>query len=196
MPCFDDPRELSELHACVWRFSKNLKGSAHPREHRADACKQMHCKTLHAASEVKLHAHRYDCDEGVFDSDGDLLMPNVDWIFRTQAGGRGVGAARFRYRARDFTIDGTMTGIINASTFRKPLVIPGLIACPMPVACELRGSVEGQLCGEVTEDPNNRFPRGARLVASLRWWSEVMDDEGPVGGVTGTLEGVLLPVCG
>ena len=62
MPCFDDSRALSELHACVWRFSKSLKGSAHPREHRADTCKQMHCKTLHASTEVKLHAHRHDCD--------------------------------------------------------------------------------------------------------------------------------------
>ncbi len=195
MPCFDDSRALSELHACVWRFSKSLKGSAHPREHRADTCKQMHCKTLHASTEVKLHAHRHDCDEGVVDTDGDLLMPNVDWLFRTHAGGRGVGSAAFRYRARDFTIDGTMTAISNANTFRKPLVNPGLIACPMPAACELRGSVEGQLCGEVTDDPNQRFPNGARLVGSLRWWSEVIDDEGPVGGVTGTLEGVLLPVC-
>ena len=94
--------------------------------------------------------------------------------------------ATFSWRCQIGLVQGTLAGLTNEGTHRAPV----FDECQR---CSETGVMEGRLCGRLVRSAEPRLV-GAQVVAAYRLRFDA-SREGALGGVRGTLEGLVLRTC-
>ncbi|MEV0379425.1 hypothetical protein [Nonomuraea sp. NPDC050643] len=187
--CLDQPKELLLTVLCLDELSKDARGELSRPTAERERCRERDCvtlKTVHTLSlEVRSHV---PCDSRLGQAlDGRLEVRNLTTAF---AGGdgerRGVHAGDVLWNAAGTIVEGNLSGMTNVGTHREPFFEPVQV-------CDTKGVMEGRLCGEVVRT-RDRNLLGARVMATYRLRFDP-SREGGSGGVSGTLEGVVISDC-
>ena len=99
---------------------------------------------------------------------------------------RGMHTATFSWRVQVGLVQGTLSGLTNEGTHRAP-------AFDECQKCSDTGVMEGRLCGRLVRTAEPRLA-GAQVVAAYRLRFD-SSREGALGGVRGTLEGLVVRTC-
>jgi hypothetical protein len=107
---------------CLSELSKDLTGELRLLESEKEQCRELDCTTLETVHQLELRAARHDCDSDVASLlDGTLHAGDLVHKFVGGDGNRrGVHEGSFRWRGRGAVASGTLRGITNAGTHRKP----------------------------------------------------------------------------
>lgn len=188
--CPDDPKTNWENKVCVTPISKNVEGKLVFREKREEKCeKPTKCATLKTRHSLglKLTSHQ-PCESKV----GKLLNGTIGTstlglvtVFDRDGHGRGLHAGTISLGGTNFKGLGTMSGMTNVGTHRKPVFDD----CQ---PCDARGVMEGRICVKIGS--NKPELKGSRLFGTYR----LRFDPSPTGGegkVSGVIEGVIITPC-
>jgi hypothetical protein len=187
--CPDAPELILDREICLSEISKDLEGDLRLLESEREECASPKCRTLKTVHllELKVQSHR-PCDsrpgrllDGVF-SVRDLAHA----FARGDGNRRGVHAGNFRWRGRNILVTGSISGITNAGTHRKP-------AFDDCQECDGHGYMEGRFCGTVRKARALELV-GCQVIGVYRLRFDP-SREGGSGAVRGTLEGVLVCPC-
>jgi hypothetical protein len=179
---------LSERIVCLYSLSKDLEGELRLIESEKELCRERDCTTLETLHQIVLRVSRHDCD-----SDAGALLDGTlhsgDLVHKFEGGDgnrRGIHEGSFRWRGVGALATGTLRGITNAGTHRKP-------AFDDCQRCHDPGVMEGLLLGTIRRARDRRLI-GCGLQAAYRLRFEP-SSEGPSGALAGTLEGALVCDC-
>jgi hypothetical protein len=182
-------KSLLDRIICLSDLSKNLKGEFRLVESERQICRRLDCKTLETVHQLELDVASHDCDsEAGKLLDGRLGSVQLVSKFRDGDGNnRGVHEGPFRWRAPDLLATGTMKGVTNVGTHRRP-------AFDDCQTCKDIGVMEGMLLGSIVKARNKRL-LGCEVRAAYRLRFDPSQTGGS-GAVTGTLEGAIVCDCG
>jgi hypothetical protein len=172
--------------ACLSPVSKDVEGEFGPPESERRVCREPDCTTLITLQRLDLRVGSHpDCDR-VVELDGAIEIRDLVNVFDVDGNGRGTTSATFRWESGAGLVLGTLAGIVNAGTHRRP-------AFDDCQRCR-DGVLEGQLHGTVCRAREPRFA-GCRVVGAYRLRIDPGRDGIPQQRVTGTLEGLLVCPC-
>jgi hypothetical protein len=179
---------LIDRVVCLSELSKDLEGELRLLESEKERCKELDCTTLETVHQLELKVARHDCDSDVGSLlDGTLHSGDLVHKFKDGDGNRrGVHEGTFRWRGRGTLATGTLTGITNAGTHRKP-------AFDDCQRCDERGVMEGMLIGVIRRARDRRLI-GCEVRAAYRLRFDP-SEQGGSGAISGTLEGALVCDC-
>lgn len=179
---------LIDRIVCLAELSKDLKGELRPVEAEKQVCRQRDCVTLETIHQLGLEVFAHDCDsEAGKLFDGRLGVAQLVHKFVDGDGHRrGVHEGAFRWRAPDLLATGTMKGVTNLGTHRRP-------AFDDCQRCKEVGVMEGMLLGTVVRTRYKRL-LGCELRAAYRLRFDPSETGGS-GGVVGTMEGAIVCDC-
>lgn len=184
---FAQEKEFSEF-VCLDAISKNMEGEIGVERAEEQKCEhpllKEECVTLKTLDQLKMTVQGHDCDSDISREllDGDFTATLVSSYIR-DGNQRGYHSGEFEWFGRGARVAGHMAGITNAGTHREPLD-----GCE---PCDIRGHMEGRLDGDIVEGELV----GSRVTASYTVRFDPTEG-GAAGGVTATLEGVLISPCG
>lgn len=173
---------------CLSELSKDLTGELRLLESEKEQCRELDCTTLETVHQLELRVARHDCDSDV----GRLLDGTLhagDLVHKFVGGDgnrRGVHEGSFRWRGRGAVASGTLRGITNAGTHRKP-------AFDDCQRCDERGVMEGLLIGTIRSARDRRLV-GCEIRAAYRLRFDP-SEKGGSGAISGTLEGAVVCDC-
>jgi hypothetical protein len=180
--------DLHDADLCLYELSKDADGKMSQPRVRVHDCRQDECKTLATDQTLDLTLSSHSCDSGLGALfDGSLHSPDLTTVFVDADGTRrGMHAATFTWPSSAGMVVGELSGMTNEGTHRKP----HFRDCQQ---CDETGVMEGRLCGRLERPAQSRLA-GLQVFAAyrLRFRST---REGAVGGVTGTLEGLVVRNC-
>jgi hypothetical protein len=189
--CPDDPRYILDQRMCLYPVSKDLKGELRLEETELEECEERKCKTLKTVHllKVTVKAHR-PCDgrearmlNGTLVS-RDLASAFVDGDGRL----RGFHGGHFRWLGSNLLATGTLSGVTNAGTHRKPFD-------PACQECKAPGFLEGRLCGVIQRAPDRAFI-GCNVIAIYKLQIVEPSAKGGSGPAQGVIEGAIVCPCG
>jgi hypothetical protein len=188
--CKPGSRDLLERTVCLSALSKNLKGELRPLQHERERCAKLRCVTLKTLHFVRLKVNtNRPCDSrtGVL-MDGELTIRDLATAFEGGDGTkRGVHEGNFIWKGRSLVAVGTLSGITNAGTHRKP----PFDACQ---TCDAKGFMEGRFCGTIQKSERPQL-RGCQVTGTYRFHFKPTRAEGGQGGIAGTMEGDIVCPC-
>jgi hypothetical protein len=186
--CGATPAELFAAEVCLHELSKNAEGELSRPEGQQHVCAEDDCRTLTTDQDLDLSLGSHDCDSDVGRLfDGRLRSVDLATVYVDGDGNRrGMHTATFSWRAQVGLVQGTLSGLTNQGTHRAP----PFDACQK---CSETGVMEGRLCGRLVRTTEPRLA-GAQVVAAYRWRFDP-SREGALGGVRGTLEGLVVRPC-
>jgi len=188
--CKPGSRDLLERHICLSALSKNVKGELRPLHHDRERCARLRCITLKTIHFVKLKVTtNKPCDSrtGVL-LDGELTISRLVTAFEGGDGTRrGVHEGDFIWKGRSLDAVGTLSGITNAGTHRKPI----FDACQ---TCDAKGYMEGRFCGTIRKSERPQLV-GCQVIGTYRFHFKPTRTEGGQGGISGTMEGEIVCAC-
>jgi hypothetical protein len=179
---------LSERIVCLSSLSKDLEGELRLLESEKEVCRERDCTTLETVHQIELRVSRHDCDSDV----GALLdgvLHSGDLVHKFEDGDgnrRGIHEGSFRWKGVGALATGTLQGVTNVGTHRKP-------AFDDCQRCDSPGVMEGLLLGTIRRARDRRLV-GCRLQAAYRLRFDP-SSEGGSGAVAGTLEGSVVCDC-
>ncbi len=179
---------LDERIVCLNSLSKDLEGELRLVESEKERCRELDCTTLETIHQLELRASRHDCDSEV----GAVLdgtLHSGDLVHKFEDGDglrRGVHEGSFRWKGAGALAIGTLQGVTNAGTHRKP-------AFDECQRCDNPGVMEGLLLGTIRR-ARDRGLIGCGVQAAYRLRFEA-SSKGGSGAVAGTLEGALICDC-
>jgi hypothetical protein len=179
---------LIERIVCLYSLSKDLEGELRLVESEQERCPERDCTTLETLHQIELRASRHDCDSDT----GALLdgtLHSGDLVHKFEGGDgnrRGIHEGSFRWRGAGALADGTLRGVTNAGTHRRP-------AFDDCQRCDNPGVMEGLLVGTIRRARDRRLV-GCVLQAAYRLRFDP-SSQGGSGAVTGTLEGAVVCDC-
>jgi hypothetical protein len=188
--CPDDPRLIRDERMCLYAVSKNLKGTLRTKEADPEECDQRECKTLKTVSllELAVTVNR-GCDarearilNGKLIA-RDLVSAYVDADGRE----RGYHGATFRWQGTNLLVTGTLSGVTNAGTHRKPFD-------PACQECKAPGFLEGRICGLIRRAPTRAFI-GCNVIGIYKLRAGDVGERGPEGPIQGVIEGLIVCAC-
>ena len=186
--CFvEGPRRLQRDLFCLTDVSKNARGMLVPLEAEIQSCRD--CKTLKTAHTLKVELIGHECDDHQAQPlNGSLFTRRFVPAFKDgDAGSRGVHTGRFIWNGEaGIQVRGTMNGITNAGTHRRP-VFDDCQQCREP------GVIEGRLCGVVRRAQDQALI-GCDVTALYKFTFDPTE-EGGEGSVKGIIEGSLVCHC-
>jgi hypothetical protein len=173
---------------CLNELSKNAEGQLSKPEGQQHVCPQDDCRTLTTDQDLELTLRSHDCDSEVGRLfDGRLRSLDLVTVYVDGDGNRrGMHTATFSWRCQAGLVQGTLSGLTNEGTHRAP-------AFDECQKCNETGVMEGRLCGRLVRTTEPRLS-GAEVVAAYRLRFD-SSREGAIGGVRGTLEGLVVQPC-
>jgi len=188
--CRAGSRDLLERHICLSALSKNLKGELRPLHHELERCPKLRCitlKTIHFVH-VKVVSNR-PCDSRTGQLlDGEFTIRNLVTAFEGGDGRRrGIHDGDFIWKGSALVAVGTVSGITNAGTHRRPMFDP----CQ---TCDAKGFMEGRFCGTIRKAERPQMV-GCQVFGTYRFHFKPTKPEGGKGGIGGTLEGEIVCAC-
>ncbi len=180
---------LNERVVCLYSLSKDLEGELRLIESEKERCRKRDCTTLETLHQIELRASRHDCDSDV----GALLdgvIHSGDLVHKFEGGDglrRGVHEGSFRWKGVGALATGTLRGVTNAGTHRRP-------AFDDCQRCDNPGVMEGLMLGTIPR-ARDRGLIGCGVQAAYRLRFDP-SSEGGSGAVAGTLEGAVICDCG
>jgi hypothetical protein len=186
--CHATPAELLAAEACLHELSKDAEGQLSRPEGQHHVCPEDDCRTLTTDQDLELSLRSHDCDSDVGRLfDGRLRSVDLATIYVDGDGTRrGMHTATFSWRTQAGLVLGTLSGLTNEGTHRAP----AFNECQK---CSETGVMEGRLCGRLVRTTEPRLA-GAQVVAAYRLLFD-SSSEGALGGVRGTLEGLVVRSC-
>jgi hypothetical protein len=186
--CHATPAELLAEEVCLYELSKDAEGQLSPPEGQHHVCPEDDCRTLTTDQDLELSLRPHDCDSDVGRLfDGELRSVDLATVYVDGDGTRrGMHTATFSWRCQIGLVQGTLEGLTNEGTHRAPV----FDECQR---CSETGVMEGRLCGRLVRSAEPRLA-GAPVVAAYRLRFE-SSREGALGGVRGTLEGLVVRTC-
>jgi hypothetical protein len=177
-----------DLKACLYELSKNLKGRLRQIKEDSQSCTTPStCATLKTKHElnVQVKTTGSPCDSARGRKlDGRLVVKELIHGLINDGLGRGYHRGYFWWfdTATSLIAEGTISGITNAGTHRKPLN-----DCEL---CNIQGHMEGQIVGRIRKGPL----KGCEIygIYLFSFNPSTTFNSPPV---TGTLEGVIECVC-
>jgi hypothetical protein len=188
--CRAGSRDLLERTICLSALSKNLKGELRPLHHALERCAKLRCRTLKTIHFVHLKVTtNRPCDSRTGQLlDGDLTIRNLVTAFEGGDGTkRGVHEGDFIWQGRSLIAIGSLSGITNAGTHRKP----PFDACQ---TCDAEGFMEGRFCGTIRRSERPQLV-GCQVIGTYRFRFKPTRAEGGQGGISGTMEGEIVCAC-
>jgi hypothetical protein len=179
---------LIDRIVCLSSLSKDFEGELRRVESTEERCRDPDYTTLETVHQIELRVSRHDCDSDV----GALLdgvLHSGDLVHKFEDGDgnrRGVHEGSFRWKGAGAQATGTLRGVTNVGTHRKP-------AFDECQRCDDRGVMEGLLLGTIRRARDRRLV-GCRLQAAYRLRFDP-SSEGGSGAVAGTLEGSVVCDC-
>ena len=179
---------LIDRIVCLSALSKDLKGELRVMEAERQRCRRLDCVTLETVHQLDLEVVAHDCDSEAGNLlDGRLGSGQLVHKFQDGDGNRrGVHEGPFRWRGADVLATGTMKGVTNVGTHRRP-------AFDDCQRCDDRGVMEGMLLGRIVRARESRL-LGCELRAAYRLRFDPSESGGS-SGVQGTLEGAIVCDC-
>jgi hypothetical protein len=179
---------LIERIVCLDSLSKDLDGELRLVESEEERCRERDCTTLETLHQLELRVARHDCDS---DAGAALVgtLHSAGLVHKFEDGDgnrRGIHEGSFRWRGVGALATGTLRGITNAGTHRKP-------AFEDCQRCDNPGVIEGIPLGTVRRARDRRL-LGCGLRAAYRLRFDP-SSRGGSGAVTGTLEGAIVCDC-
>jgi len=186
--CSATPAELFAAEVCLYELSKDAEGRLSHPEGQQHVCPEDDCRTLTTDQDLELSLRPHDCDSDVGRLfDGELRSVDLATVYVDGDGTRrGMHTATFSWRCRIGLVQGTLAGLTNEGTHRTPV----FDECQR---CSETGVMEGRLCGRLVRSAEPRLA-GAQVVAAYRLRFD-SSREGALGGVRGTLEGLVVRTC-
>jgi hypothetical protein len=186
--CHATPAELFAAEVCLYELSKDAEGRLSPPEGQQHVCPEDDCRTLTIDQDLGLSLRPHDCDSDVGRLfDGELRSVDLATVYVDGDGTRrGMHTATFSWRCQIGLVQGTLAGLTNEGTHRVPV----FDECQR---CSETGVMEGRLCGRLVRSAEPRLA-GAQVVAAYRLRFD-SSREGALGGVRGTLEGLVVRTC-
>jgi hypothetical protein len=187
--CPDDPRLIRDERMCLYAVSKNLKGALRPSEADVEECEERKCKTLKTVSllELAVTVNRGCDSREARILNGKLIARDLASAYVAADGReRGYHGATFRWQGTNLLVTGTLSGVTNAGTHRKPFD-------PACQECRAPGFLEGRICGLIRRAPTRAFI-GCNVIGIYKLRAGDVGERGPEGPVQGVIEGLI--VCG
>ncbi|SDD30162.1 hypothetical protein SAMN05660690_3935 [Geodermatophilus telluris] len=186
--CDAGPAGLLAAEVCLSELSVDVAGRLSRPEGQEHQCPEDGCRTLTTEQDLELELRSHDCASEVGRLlDGRLGSVDLVTVYTDGDGNRrGVHTATFTWRSRAGVVHGTLSGLTNQGTHRAP----AFDACQR---CGDTGVMEGRLCGRLVRAGEPRLA-GAEVVAAYRLRFDA-SSAGAVGGVRGTLEGLVVRAC-
>jgi hypothetical protein len=189
--CPDDPRYIRDERMCLFAISKDAKGALRLEDAEVEECEQRKCKTLKTVHllELKLTAHR-PCDAREARTlSGSLVSRDLTSAFVNGDGKlRGFHGGTFRWQGASLLATGTLSGVTNAGTHRKPFD-------PACQECNAPGFMEGRFCGVIRRAPDRTLV-GCNLIGIYKLRVADPSSKGGEGPLQGVIEGVVVCPCG
>ncbi|ADB73512.1 hypothetical protein [Geodermatophilus obscurus] len=186
--CSATPAEIFAAEVCLYELSKDAEGQLSRPEGQQHVCPEDDCRTLTTDQDLELSLRPHDCDSDVGRLfDGELRSVDLATVYVDGDGTRrGMHTATFSWRCQIGLVQGTLAGLTNEGTHRAPV----FDECQR---CGETGVMEGRLCGRLVRSAEPRLA-GAQVVAAYRLRFD-SSREGALGGVRGTLEGLVVRTC-
>jgi hypothetical protein len=186
--CHATAAELFAAEVCLHELSKDAEGQLSRPEGQQHVCPEDDCRTLTTDQDLELSLRSHDCDSDVGQLfDGRLRSVDLATVYVDGDGTRrGMHTATFSWRVQVGLVLGTLSGLTNEGTHRAP----AFNECQK---CSETGVMEGRLCGRLVRTTEPRLA-GAQVVAAYRLRFD-SSSEGALGGVRGTLEGLVVRTC-
>ena len=186
--CHATPADLLAAELCLNELSKDVEGQLSQPEGQRHVCPQDDCRTLTTDQDLEVTLRSHDCDSDVGQLfDGRLRSLDLVTVYVDGDGNRrGMHTATFLWRSQAGIVQGTLSGLTNQGTHRAP-------AFEECQKCGETGVMEGRLCGRLVRATEPRLS-GAEVVAAYRLRFD-SSNEGALGGVRGTLEGLVVRAC-
>ncbi len=187
--CSEGSRELLERHICLSALSKNLKGVLTPLEHETERCTKLKCVTLKTIHFLKVQVVHHQCDSATAQVlDGWFSIRNLVSAYEGGDGRRrGIHEGEFVWKGSGAVAFGTISGITNAGTHRRPYFDP----CQ---TCNAKGFMEGRFCGTIRKAQRKQLV-GCQVVGTYRLRFHPTKAEGGSGPIDGSLEGDIVCAC-
>ena len=187
--CEAGPADLVAAELCLDELSKDFEGSLSDPESERVICRQLDCATLVVEQQLRAKVWSHDCDSELGKLfDGELLVRELTTVFAHGSGKRrGFHSGTFRWRTSAGIVQGHLRGMTNEGTHRKP----AFDGCQK---CGDDNVMEGRLCGRLVR-PTDEKLAGIQVTAAYRIRYD-SSEGGGVGGVAGTIEGLLIRTCG
>jgi hypothetical protein len=186
--CHATPADLLAAEVCLFELSKDVEGRLSQPEGQHHVCPEDDCRTLTTDQDLELTLRSHDCDSDVGRLfDGQLRSIDLVTVYVDGDGNRrGMHTATFSWRSQAGLVQGTLSGLTNEGTHRAP----AFAECQK---CGDSGVMEGRLCGRLVRAVEPRL-KGAEVVAAYRLRFD-SSREGALGGVRGTIEGLVVRTC-
>jgi hypothetical protein len=186
--CHAGPADLLAAEVCLFELSKDVEGALSQPEGQHHVCPEDDCRSLTTDQDLDLALRSHDCDTEfgrLFD--GQLRSLDLATVYVDGDGSRrGMHTATFSWRSRAGLVQGTLSGLTNEGTHRAP-------AFGECQKCSEVGVMEGRLCGRLIRAAEPRLT-GAEVVAAYRLRFDA-SSSGALGGVRGTIEGLIVRSC-
>ena len=186
----DSAAQLLKLRACLNPLSKNADGELNLLDAQRHECKEDKCVTLTTEHVMQLElSTNKPCDSETGQRfDGKFVVRQLVTVLDQGVGeGRGMHSGDFQWRAADVMVEGTITGMTNVGTHRKPV----FSECQI---CHDPGYMEGRLVGKVTRAADESLV-GCEVTAAYRLRFD--PSKGFQSTATqGTVEGLVVTPCG
>jgi hypothetical protein len=179
---------LIDRIVCLSSLSKDLEGELRLVESAKERCRERKCTTLETVHHLELRASRHDCDSDA-GSVLDGTLHSGDLVHKFEGGDgrrRGIHEGSFRWKGAGALATGTLRGVTNAGTHRKP-------AFDDCQRCESPGVMEGLLVGTIRRARDRRLI-GCGVQAAYRLRFDP-SSEGGSGAIAGSLEGAVVCDC-
>jgi hypothetical protein len=186
--CHATPAELFAAEVCLHELSKDVEGQLSNPEGQHHVCSEDDCRTLTTDQDLDVSLRSHDCDSDVGRLfDGRLRSVDLATVYVDGDGTRrGMHTATFSWRSQVGLVQGTLSGLTNEGTHRAP----AFSECQK---CSETGVMEGRLCGRLVRTTEPRLA-GVQVVAAYRLRFD-SSREGALGGVRGTIEGLVVRTC-
>lgn len=186
----DSAERLLKLRACLDPLSKNGEGELNLLDRETHECKESECVTLTTEHALKLELQGHEpCDSEIGKAfDGVFVVRQLVSVLSKGSGeSRGMHAGDFQWRGADLVVEGSISGMTNVGTHRKP-VFGDCQKCHDP------GHMEGRLTGKVTRARDDRL-LGCEVTAAYRLRFDPSEGFQNTG-IQGTFEGLVVTPCG
>jgi hypothetical protein len=191
MGCKDSSAYILEQTFCLYDISKNaLEGRLRTVLHEPEHCPEPPpCDTLKTVHQLDLELQSEECDSPQSRrNNGRLYSCDLTHVLNGGPDGRGFHGASFTWAAPGFLASGTLSGITNAGTHRKPVFDPACQECRQQLV------MEGRFCGVIRRSSGDPRLLGCQVFGAYRL-QLAQELTAPVIGVTGVLEGLIVCEC-
>jgi hypothetical protein len=190
-PCADRPGDIRCPRMCLYSISKDIKGELRVIDRVSEECGDPRCVTMKVIDFVQAEASsnkNCESDQGRYFNPElkiyDLTHAFVDGDPKR----RGFHGGSFRLGGQAGIIDGTISGMTNVNTHRRPF-----FEGPEPDDCDVPFLMEGRFCGTVQRARDDKLV-GAQAIGTYRFrLEEGFDAE--KSSIVGTMEGVIVVSC-